>query len=89
MKLLFIIGVDGFSRCIVYLTASDNNRASTAKEGFDKGVEEYSLPSRVRADFGTENLKIAAYMLQHPLRGLNRGSFITGRSVHNQVSELL
>lgn len=50
---------------------------------FIDGVECIGLPVRVRADRAGEN-GVATYMLEHPLRGPGRGSFISERSVHTQ-----
>lgn len=80
-------GIDGFSRLAVYLNASTNNRATTVFGCFQEAIQQYNLPSRVRYDLGFENLEVGRYMLEQ--RGLNRGSIITGTSVHNQRIETM
>ena len=46
-------GIDGYSRRIVYLQASDNNRANTVLSLFRQAVNECGWPSRVRSDKGS------------------------------------
>ena len=80
-------GIDGFSRCIVYLKASSNNRSETVLQLFMKALNKCGWPSRVCSDRGGENIGVATAMVT--VRGTGRGSHIAGRSVHNQRIEQL
>jgi hypothetical protein len=80
-------GIDGFSRSVVYLRCSTNNRADTVLNLFTNATNRYGIPSRVRSDLGTENYNVGRFIIEQ--RGMNRGSMITGRSVHNQRIERL
>ena len=80
-------GIDGFSRMITYIHCSGNNKAQTVFQYFREGTYEFGIPSRVRADKGGENVRIEQFMNRY--RGIGRGSFIKGKSVHNQRIERL
>ena len=78
-------GIDGYSHVPVFLEVHNNNKSSTMLECFLKGVAQYGLPSRVRCDKGSENVRVSEFMIKE--RGPGRGSCIVGRSVHNQRIE--
>jgi hypothetical protein len=80
--------IDGYSRRVIYLEVNTNNRAATVLNAFLTGMGVLNaVPRRIRADKGKENVDVATWMLVN--RGVGRGSFITGRSVHNQRIERL
>lgn len=86
-KLIIHGGIDGYSRLIVYLKCSSNNRSDTVFGCFMEACSDVGVPSRVRSDRGGENVSVATFMAMY--RGIGRGSHLTGTSVHNQRIERL
>jgi len=77
--------IDGYSRLITGLCASNYNRAATVLDLFLQAAHAYGVPSRLRGDHGTENLAVAAWMEEN--RGSQCGSYIWGRcSIHPAVT---
>lgn len=79
--------IDGFSRLIVFLAASDNNRQETVLSHFLSACNTYGLPSRIRVDDGGENNSVCSVI--ELLRGSDHHAAIRGSSVHNQRIERL
>ena len=77
-------GIDGYSRLIVYLKCSSNNRANTV---FNLFVTACNIPSRVRSDCRGGNILVATFMTLY--HGIGRGSHIADTSIHNQRVESL
>ena len=55
--------VDGFSRMLVFLKCSTNNKAMTVFSAFKDAINDYGVPSRVRSDKGGENILVCQYTL--------------------------
>ena len=66
-------GINGYSRTVVFLQCSSNNRATTVLNVFNVAVGIYGLPSRIRTDRGGENVEVAKMMLSQPRRGASKG----------------
>ncbi len=79
--------IDGYSRLIVFLRCSLNNRSETVGELFYSAISELGVPSRIRTDKGGEN--VIVWRTMTGARGEGRGSYIAGPSVHNQRIERL
>lgn len=86
-KFVIHAAIDGYSRLITFIHCSGNNKASTVFRYFKGGIDNFGVPSRVRADRGGENVLVKQFMNEY--RGEDRGSFIAGKSVHNQRIERL
>ncbi|XP_021346964.1 uncharacterized protein LOC110446246 isoform X2 [Mizuhopecten yessoensis] len=80
-------GIDGFSRLVLYLSCSNNNKSLTVLEKFVVACKQYGVPGKVRCDHGREHIDIGMFM--NIVNGLYANSFLTGRSVHNQRIERL
>ena len=79
--------IDGCSRMIRYLQCNNNNLAATVLHLFIGAISIHSLLSRVWGNFGIKNVDVARFMLDCPVGGINRVSFIVGTFVHNQCIE--
>ena len=66
--------VDWYSRRVMFLQCSTNNRAMTVYDLFLNAVDVHGLSSRVRGVHGVENVDVAWHMFTHPLQGPYRGS---------------
>ena len=84
-KLVTHVCIDGKTRAMLYVSCCNNNKADTVLGLFKQAVQKWGLPSRVRCDYGMENYYVGAYMIEQ--RGAERGSIITGSSVHNSRVE--
>lgn len=80
-KLITHVCIDGKTRLLIYVFCW----ADTVLSLFQKGVEQWGLPSRVGCDYGMENVFVGQYMIEY--QGEGRGSIITGSSVHNSRVE--
>ena len=76
-KIVIHAFVDGYSRKVLGIRASDNNLASTVLDLFLCIVDVFGFPSRIRGDHGGENQLVAA--LQEEVRGAEHGSYIHGK----------
>ncbi|CAC5365483.1 unnamed protein product [Mytilus coruscus] len=80
-------GIDGYSRFVTFLHASNNNQSTTVYDLFIEATTQHGVPSRIRVDHGGENVDICTFMEGY--RGTNRGSGIKCKSAHNQRIERL
>lgn len=82
-------GIDGFSRTVIFLAASDNNKAATVLEQFKVAESHYGLPTRLRIDLGVENVQMAQYMAMKRADVVRPNPVLRGKSCHNQRIERL
>lgn len=59
------LAIDGYTRLITFGETSDNNKADTVLQKFNRAVDKYGRPLRVRTDHGGENVQIWQNMVQH------------------------
>lgn len=75
------VAVDGFSRQIIFIHCSDNNKSETVLRLFSCAVQAIGfVPRKIRTDHGVENRRLWEAMPTN---------HITGSSVHNERVERL
>lgn len=79
--------IDGHSRACVYMKCSNNNRSETVLQLFESAIATFNVvPSRVRSDYGVENVKVWEAMIQSNPDS-DAPCVLLGSSVHNQRVE--
>ena len=81
-RLIIHAGIDGFSRMIVFLKCSNNNKSSTVMTEFYNATTKYGIPDRDRRG---ENILVCHFMIA--VREIGRGSHLAGSSTRNQRIE--
>lgn len=71
----------------MYLGVANNNLSATTLAFFQKSVEKFGFPQKVRVDEGAENVAVAGLMLS--ICGDGIGSIVVGKTVYNQRIERL
>nr|XP_055025415.1 uncharacterized protein LOC129415450 isoform X1 [Misgurnus anguillicaudatus] len=84
------LGIDGFSRKILWLMVGTSNRQQSfiARYFYDAVWEHNGCPRFIRADRGKENLIVGQMQVAFHFRQASdhgRDSFRVGKSVHNQA----
>ena len=75
--------IDGASHYVLYAKVASNKTQETIFEPFQRVVEKFGAPLRVRSDFVVEHALIRR--LLEEARPDIRNPFLVGSSVHNQV----
>ena len=79
-------GIDGFSRTIVYLRCSTNNKAASVLNSFADAVSKYGLPNKIRSDLGGENQRVWEYMIdQHGSENSCSGRFVNSQRTYRKT----
>ena len=86
-RLVIHSGIGGFSRLVVFLKCSANNKVKTVLDSFYQAIQRYRTPLKIRTDHGTENIEVARYILEK--HGVEGNPVITDKSVHDQRIERL
>ena len=77
------VAIDGFSRLVTFAETSTNNLSATVLGHFERAIDSFGRPLRVRTDHGGENSQVWQNMVN--TSGLH--SVIVGSSVRNQRVE--
>ena len=81
--------IDGYSRLIVYLHCSANNRSETVLSQFQKGVDTFGLPLRIHSDGVGEIVESDVWYYMYEQYQSIPLCVIVGALTHNERIECL